>query len=129
MVSMRGIFRAPRRGYLSNGSPPGDTGYADGASPPEDETPSLFRGIKRLFSRFYFNLIYGPEGEALSPFGVMKRLFLGFHFALLYGLGGVLLLVLVDSPKMGTDFFFAYTTSYRTIISLGVVSGSHSILH
>jgi hypothetical protein len=129
MVSLRRIFRLPLGDDLSHGSPPGDTECADGTSPLGDERPSQFRGMKGLFSRFYFNLIYGPEGEPLSPFGVMKRLFLGFHFALLYGLGGVLLLVLIDSPKMGTDFFYAYTTSYRTIISLGVVSGTAIIVY
>jgi hypothetical protein len=101
MVSIRGIFRRPLEG-----SPPNDTGYAGGASPPED-----------------------GEDEALSPFHVMKRLFSGFYFGLLYGLGGLLLLVIIDGPEMGTEFFFAYTTSYRTIVSLCVVSGTAVIVY
>jgi len=59
----------------------------------------------------------------------MKRLFLGFHFALLYGLLGLLLLTIIDSPRDGTDFFYAYTTSYRTIVSLGVVAGTAIIVY
>jgi hypothetical protein len=106
MFSVPRIFRSPFGGYFSHGSPPGDTEYVDGASPPEDE-----------------------DDEALSPFRVMKRLFLGFHFGLIYGLGGLLLLVIIDGQEIGKNFFFAYTTSYRTIISLGVVSGTAIIVY
>lgn len=103
MVSLWRNFRSRRGDYLGHGSPPGDAKYPDGVFPTED--------------------------DSLSPFRVMKRLFLGFHFGLIYGLIGVLLLVIIDGPKVGTDFFFAYTTSYRTIISLGVVCGTAIIVY
>lgn len=67
--------------------------------------------------------------EALSPFRVMKRLFLGFHFSLIYGLACSALLYFIDSPKVGKDLFLAYTTSYRTLISLGVVCGTAIIVY
>lgn len=84
---------------------------------------------RRIFRLHLADYLSPEDDKAVSPFYVMKRLFLGFHFGLLYGLTGVLLLVIIDGPEVGTNFFFAYTTTYKTIVSLGVVSGTAIIVY
>lgn len=103
MIPIRGVFRSPFGGHSS---PPMGTKYADGASPPENE-----------------------EDESLSAFRVMKRLFRGLEISLIYGLAGMALLVHLDGKKAGQNFFSAYTTSYRTIVSLGIILGTAIIVY
>jgi hypothetical protein len=118
MATLRAIFRIARHGddlnsgsppggveYLDSGSPPGGVEYLDGASPPE------------------------KEDDSLAPLRVMKSLFRGLELSFIYGLIGVATLVFFDGPDAGKGLFLAYTTTYRTIVSLGVVLGTAIIVY
>jgi hypothetical protein len=106
MISLRRIFRSPLGGYSSHGSPPDDTEYADGASPPEDE-----------------------KDEALSPFRIMWILFIGLLISFFYGLLSSALLLYLDSKAEAQSFFVAYASSFMTIIALGLIVGTALIIY
>jgi hypothetical protein len=63
-----------------------------------------------------------------SPFRLMLMLFLGLAVSLAYGLLGSALLLYLDGKSDAKLFFVAYTSSFKTIISLGLILGTAIIV-
>jgi hypothetical protein len=67
--------------------------------------------------------------QRLSPFRMMNFLFLGLGVSLVYGLLGLALLWYLDGKSEAQLFFVAYTSSFKTIISLGLSLGTALIVY
>lgn len=66
--------------------------------------------------------------EEQSPFVLMMRLFLGLKISLVYGLSASALILLLVSKSEAQSFFTAYTTSFKTLVSLGLIVGTALIV-
>src|ERR1044072_3085152 len=66
--------------------------------------------------------------QRLSPFRLMVMLFIGFGASLAYGLLGFGLIFYLESKSNAQLFFAAYTSSFKTIISLGLILGTALIV-
>lgn len=66
--------------------------------------------------------------QRLSPFRLMLLLFLGLAVSLAYGLLGSALIFYFDGLPDAQLFFAAFTTSFKTIISLGLILGTAMIV-
>jgi hypothetical protein len=64
----------------------------------------------------------------ISPFRLMILLFLGLVVSLGYGLIGLVLVSHLDGRAEAQRFFVAYTSSFKTIISLGLIFGTWLIV-
>jgi hypothetical protein len=64
----------------------------------------------------------------ISPFRLMILLFYGLGASLIYGLFGLALVSYFDGKVDAQRFFVAYTTSFKTIISLGLILGTWLIV-
>jgi len=67
--------------------------------------------------------------QRLSPFRMMNFLFLGLGISLIYGLLGLALLWYLGGKSEAQLFFVAYTTSFKTIVSLGLSIGTALIVY
>jgi hypothetical protein len=65
----------------------------------------------------------------LSPFRMMNYLFLGLGVSLVYGLLGLAILWYWVSKSDALLFFEAYTSSFKTIVSLGLSLGTALIVY
>jgi hypothetical protein len=65
----------------------------------------------------------------LSPFRMMNYLFLGLGVSLVYGLLGAAILWRWGSNSEAQHFFEAYTSSFKTIVSLGLCLGTALIVY
>jgi hypothetical protein len=65
----------------------------------------------------------------LSPFRMMNFLFLGLGVSLVYGLLGSALLWYLGGQSEAQPFFIAYTSSFKTIVSLGLSLGTALIVY
>jgi hypothetical protein len=63
-----------------------------------------------------------------SPFRSMILLYLGLGVSLAYCLLGTALLFYLGGQSEGLSFFAAYTTSFKTIFSLGIILGTALII-
>jgi hypothetical protein len=64
------------------------------------------------------------QRTAPSPFRLMLMLYFGLALSLAYGLLGLALLFYLGGKSDAQSFFLAYTTSFKTIISLGIILGT-----
>jgi hypothetical protein len=64
-----------------------------------------------------------------SPFRLMLMLFFGFGVSVAYGLIGLLLLAYLNGKGDARLFFTAYTSSFKTLISLGLILGTAIIVY
>jgi hypothetical protein len=64
----------------------------------------------------------------ISPFRLMILLFYGLGVSLAYGLSGLALVSHLDGQVEAQRFFVAYATSFKTIISLGLILGTWLII-
>ena len=64
----------------------------------------------------------------ISPFRLMIMLFAGLVFSLAYGLVGLALVSWLDGKVEAQHFFVAYSSSFKTIISLGLILGTWLIV-
>src|SRR5258706_8914548 len=62
--------------------------------------------------------------KSVSPFRLMNTLFLGLAMSLIYGLVSAALLFFLAGKSDSQDFFEAYTSTFRTLISLGLIAGT-----
>jgi hypothetical protein len=62
--------------------------------------------------------------QRLSPFGIMNTLFAGLGASFAYGLIGSAFLFLFASEAEAKSFFVAYSSSFRTLVSLGLIIGT-----
>ena len=67
--------------------------------------------------------------QRISPFRMMNFLFLGLGVSLVYGLLGLALLWYLGGKSEAQLFFVAYTTSFKTIVSLGLSIGTALIVY
>lgn len=67
--------------------------------------------------------------QQISPFRLMIMLFLGVGLSVAYGLLGLALILFVEGKDDALHFFAAYTSSFKTIISLGLVFGITLIVY
>lgn len=65
----------------------------------------------------------------ISPFRLMLMLFLGLGVSAAYGLLGSALIFYLEGQEDALHFFAAYTRSFKTIISLGLVLGIALIVY
>lgn len=65
----------------------------------------------------------------ISPFRLMILFFSGLVVSLGYGLFGLVLVSYLDGKDAAQAFFVAYTTSFKTIISLGLILGTWLIVY
>ena len=65
----------------------------------------------------------------ISPFRLMILLFLGLGGSLVYGLLGLALVSVLDGKDQAQRFFVAYTSSFKTIISFGLILGTWLIVY
>jgi hypothetical protein len=65
----------------------------------------------------------------ISPFRLMILLFYGLGISLIYGLLGLALVSYFDGKVEAQRFFVAYSTSFKTIISLGLILGTWLIVY
>jgi hypothetical protein len=70
-----------------------------------------------------------PKVQRLSPFRMMNYLFVGLGVSLVYGLSGSGLLWYLGSKSEAQLFFAAYTTSFKTIVALGLSLGTAFIVY
>jgi hypothetical protein len=69
------------------------------------------------------------EPEPLSPFRQMNMLFAGLAVSVAYGLLGSVVLYFVGSRSEAQAFFVAYTSSFKTVVSLGLITGTALIIY
>jgi hypothetical protein len=67
--------------------------------------------------------------QRLSPFRMMNYLFLGLGISLAYGLLGLGVLWYLGGKSEAQPFFIAYTTSFKTIVALGLSIGIAIIVY
>jgi hypothetical protein len=67
--------------------------------------------------------------QQISPFRLMIILFSGMGLSIAYGLLGSVLILFVEGKEDALNFFSAYTSSFKTIISLGLVFGITLIVY
>jgi hypothetical protein len=65
----------------------------------------------------------------ISPFRLMILLFLGLGLSLVYGLFGLACVFYLDGKAEAARFFVAYTVSFKTIVSLGLILGTWLIVY
>jgi hypothetical protein len=70
-----------------------------------------------------------PAVQRLSPFHLMLMLFLGLGLSLTYCIVGSALIFYVDGKSEAQSFFAAYASSFKTIISLGLILGTALIVY
>lgn len=71
----------------------------------------------------------GIKGPRQSPLRLMSMLGLGLGVSVAYGLLGLALVWYLDGIPEGQLFFTAYTTSFKTLISLGLILGIALIVY
>lgn len=64
----------------------------------------------------------------LSPFRLMLLLFLGLTMSLFFGLISFGIIFILYGASVAQEFFLAYTISFKTIISLGLIIGTALIV-
>lgn len=69
----------------------------------------------------------GTVVPRISPFRLVLLLYLGLGVSLVYGLLGFALLFYLGSQSEAQSFFAAYTSSFKTIFSLGLILGTSLI--
>jgi hypothetical protein len=67
--------------------------------------------------------------KPLSPFRLMLRLNAGFTISFVYGLLGLVIIWYFVGKSDAQSFFAAYTISFKTIISLGLIIGTALVVH
>jgi hypothetical protein len=67
--------------------------------------------------------------RSVSPFRILLMLFCGFGVSIVYGLIGMLLIFNFNSKVDAQLFFAAYTTSFKTLFSLGLIIGTAVIVY
>ena len=65
----------------------------------------------------------------ISPIGLMFTLFIGLGISAAYGIFGFVLCRYMGGNDDGGAFFAAYTTSFKTILSFGLILGIARIVH
>ena len=97
--------------------------------------PSSFRTETRRETSIAPSIIVPTEDSgrplvrSASPFKLMLMLFLGLFVSVAYGLVGLLMLLYLNGKTDAQLFFTAYTGSFKTLISLGLVIGTTIIVY
>jgi len=65
----------------------------------------------------------------ISPISLMFTLFIGLGISVVYGLFGFVLCFYTGGNDDGRAFFAAYTTSFKTILSFGLILGIAAIVY
>jgi hypothetical protein len=67
--------------------------------------------------------------QRLSPFRLMNMLFIGLAVSLGFGILGSALVLLIEGKPEAQQFVVAYTSSFKTVISLGLILGTALIIY
>jgi hypothetical protein len=67
--------------------------------------------------------------QTMSPFRLMHLVFYGFAISFAYGLAATVVVFFTQGSPAYQEFWEAYTTSFNTLISLGLILGSAVVVY